>query len=552
MSYLVFARKYRPQTFADILGQEPIVVTLTNAIRQRRIGHAYLFAGPRGTGKTSTARIFAKALNCVEGPTATPCLTCDRCQEITQGRSLDVLEIDGASNRGIDQIRALRELAKFTPAAGAFKIYLIDEVHQITSEGFNALLKILEEPPSHVLFILATTAAHKMPPTILSRCQRYDFRRLPLETITTKIKGIVADEKLEISEDAVIRIARAAAGSLRDAESILDQATAYGGGKISGEDLQALLGTIDEDVFAEAMEALHAKDPVRLLNLVADATNEGSDLVHWTLSFLSFLRNLLVAKIGAGQLGFEDMGQEGIKRLRALSEQFSVEELTIISQILGAVLETMRRVGEPRIPLEMALIRLSTGESVMAVADLVRQLQAVEERLQAGGLPAASKLAPAKLSTVPAAASVPAAAPSAPPSSQSILLEQVVLGWSRLLDHVRRQKASTAAYLGEGRPVAMEGEPPQLVIGFPPGFEFQRDALEKPPSKPLIEQALKELLDYPVRCLFRMDPSAGATGFAAPAPAQQSHPSTPVAPVDPNLLNTVVDLFEGKVLPGSG
>ena len=541
MSYLVFARKYRPQTFSEILGQEPIVTTLTNAIRQKRIGQAYLFSGPRGTGKTSTARIFAKGLNCLKGPTEKPCGTCQQCEEITQGRSLDVLEIDGASNRGIDQIRALRELARFAPAAAAYKVYIIDEVHQITAEGFNALLKTLEEPPPHVLFILATTASHKVPATILSRCQRYDFKRLPLEVISAKIKAVAREERLTMEEEAVIGIARAASGSLRDAESLLDQVAAFTGGRIKAMDLQNLLGTIPADLFSQALEGIRSRDSVALLRLVAQSANAGTDLIQWAFGFLSFMRNVLVAKVGAGPLGFEDLGEEELQRMHALAKGFSIEELTRILQALSSAVETMRRMGEPRIPLETALVRLSTGGPMVAVAELVERLEKLDERLRKGE--------PAQAGTAPAAAQLAAPAPAAedPPTSngQALTLEKIVSVWPALIDQIHQQKASTAAFLGEAVPVTLNAEdPPELVAGFPRGFEFHRDSLSHLQTRQLVEKALAGLLGSAVRLSFKIVESVQKT---AESPQKES----PLK-ADPSWLGSVAELFEGRVLPGEG
>ena len=256
--YLVIARKYRPQTFDDVAGQEPVATTLKNAIQLKKTGHAYLFTGPRGVGKTSMARIFAKALNCKDGPTVTPCGKCTACVEIENSRALDVLEIDGASNRGIDEIRALRENVRFAPAAGKFKIYIIDEVHQITTDGFNALLKTLEEPPAHVKFIFATTAVQKVPATILSRCQRFDFRRISTERIAEVLKDICKKEKIKAEEEALYVIAKAADGSLRDSQTILDQIAAAGDEKISREDVIRSLGALEEESLV-SLTALLAK-----------------------------------------------------------------------------------------------------------------------------------------------------------------------------------------------------------------------------------------------------------------------------------------------------
>ena len=548
MSYLVLARKYRPQTFSEILGQDPIVTTLTHAIQQKRIGQAYLFSGPRGTGKTSTARIFAKALNCQQGPTVKPCLKCSACQEIAGGRSMDVLEIDGASNRGIDQIRALRELAKFSPSSGTFKVYIIDEVHQITAEGFNALLKTLEEPPAHVLFILATTAPHKVPATIISRCQRFEFRRLPLKVIADKLKSVASEEKLKISEEAVAAVAKAAAGSLRDAESILDQVAAFSGGKVEAADVQTLLGTLDEEQFAQATKAVKGGDPVGLLRLVAQAADSGVDLAQWAVGLLSFVRNLLVARVGGGSLGFEEMEPESVQRLQELAQEFSIEELAVIAQALTSAIETMRRVGDPRIPLEMALVRLSSSGSFVSVAELV-------ERLEKLNKPPSTPSTPPRAVSGSKPVSAPAPAPPASPGPAAAVappdpaLEKVTSVWGTLLEQLHGRKAAAAAYLSEGAPVRLKpGDPAELVIGFRKGQEFHCKSLEQMQTRQLIEQCLNDLLGHPVRCLFQVVDALPERPLPIPpvsAPAAQPAGNAP-------LLNSVLELFEGRVLPGEG
>ena len=297
MSYIVFARKYRPQAFDEVIGQSHITTTLANAIAQNRVAHAYIFAGPRGVGKTTTARIFAKALNCEKGPTANPCNKCPSCLEITQGSSLDILEIDGASNRGIDEIRNLRENVKFAPSKGHFKVYIIDEVHMLTIDAFNALLKTLEEPPAHVKFIFATTQAHKVPPTILSRCQRFDFRRISIKDIVESLKAIAKKEGLKVPDDVLILMAKHSDGSMRDAQVVLDQISSFAEGKISLEDASKILGAVSDDILFSLAESIKSKAALKALKIIDDLVNEGKDVAQIVLYFIEHFRDLLVAKI---------------------------------------------------------------------------------------------------------------------------------------------------------------------------------------------------------------------------------------------------------------
>ncbi|MDZ7261147.1 MAG: DNA polymerase III subunit gamma/tau, partial [candidate division KSB1 bacterium] len=299
MSYLVLARKWRPLKFDEVVGQKHVIVTLENAIKSNRLANAYLFSGPRGVGKTTVARILAKAINCEQGPTVTPCNKCASCNEITESRSLDVFEIDGASNRGIDEVRNLRENLRYAPHKGKHKIYIIDEVHMLTTEAFNALLKTLEEPPPNVLFIFATTEPHKVPATILSRCQRFSFKRIPLSEIIQQLKTICQAEHIEIDEESLHLIAKKADGSMRDGQSILDQAVSFCGAKIQVQQVAELLGVIEQELFFELSDLIKRKDVKGGLALAERIFYEGYDVNEFLIGAAEHFRNLLVIKSSA-------------------------------------------------------------------------------------------------------------------------------------------------------------------------------------------------------------------------------------------------------------
>src|SRR5881409_2403954 len=307
MSYEVFARKYRPQTFDDLVGQSHVSRTLKNAVAQNRLAHAYLFVGPRGVGKTSTARILAKSLNCVKGPTITPCGECDNCREIVGGNSLDVIEIDGASNNSVEDVRQLRENVRYAPAKGRYKIYLIDEVHMLSSAAFNALLKTLEEPPEHVKFIFATTEPQKVLPTILSRCQRFDLHRIPANLIAKHLQFIAGKEKIALEPAAAEAVARGAEGGLRDAESMLDQLVAFCGGKITEADVLNIFGFTGTHTVSHLCEAILKLDASAALASIHEQAEAGKDLLRLMSDLISHLRNLLVLKVDAKGLDDELM-----------------------------------------------------------------------------------------------------------------------------------------------------------------------------------------------------------------------------------------------------
>ncbi|HAP93133.1 MAG TPA: DNA polymerase III subunit gamma/tau [Desulfotomaculum sp.] len=412
MAYLALYREWRPQLFQQIVGQEHVTQTLQNALTTGRVSHAYLFCGPRGTGKTTTAKILGKALNCRSRKAAEPCNHCVNCREISAGVSMDVVEIDAASHRGIDEIRDLREKIGFAPAAGEYRVYIIDEVHMLTQEAFNALLKTLEEPPAHVVFILATTEPHKVPLTILSRCQRFDFHRISIQHILDRLQEVVAclrrqaETQVEIEEGALYLIARAAEGSLRDALSILDQVTAFGGKQITVKDIHQILGTVREELLDEVTAALSSGNSGLLLELVASLVEQGKDLRLFVRELLAHLRRMLLLLISP-EAGKEASPSEK-ERMTAQAGLLGQGQLLYLLHILSKTEQDMRWSAQPRILLEVALVQTTHAtvpEPGMGLAQRLMRLEELVEHLMHITLPDDKKQvkidAGGKINTVP-------------------------------------------------------------------------------------------------------------------------------------------------------
>ncbi|MCM8756630.1 MAG: DNA polymerase III subunit gamma/tau [Candidatus Omnitrophica bacterium] len=369
MGYVAFALKYRPQNFDEVVGQEKVVTALKNAILKDRIHHAYLFSGPRGVGKTSLARIFAKSLNCEKGPTILPCEECLSCREITKGTSLDVVEIDGASNRGIDEIRELRETVKLSSAHSRYKIYIIDEVHMLTQEAFNALLKTLEEPPPHVKFIFATTHPQKILPTILSRCQKFQFNLLPIEKIINKLEAIVKKEGIEIDKSILYAIARSSEGSIRDAESLLDQLVPVIMSKIKIEDVISFLGIIDEDTLNKMVKFILEKDITLALDFIQQIIDSGKDLGIFTNALIEHFRYIMIAKVSpktfANLFQISPFTKDYLKKL---SESVTIEDILKIIDLLIEAKELSKKLNSIRIPLELEIVKFSSSNRGMVLS----------------------------------------------------------------------------------------------------------------------------------------------------------------------------------------
>src|SRR5215472_9638423 len=375
MSYQVIARKYRPQTFDDVVGQRNVTDTLKNAILHNRVAHGYIFSGARGVGKTTSARILAKALNCVNGPTVTPCGVCDSCRDIASSNSVDVIEIDAASNRGIDEIRELRETARYLPARDRYKVFIIDEAHMLTSEAFNALLKTLEEPPPRCVFILATTEAHKLPTTIQSRCQHFAFRLIDYSEVVSRLKEVCAAEKIEADEGSLAVLAEAAAGSLRDALSLLDQVIAGCGEKLKEAEVQKLLGIVPAKFLSEMVEAIIAADPERVLGQVHRLASEGHEPAAFLGELTRFIRNLMIARSAGAASPLLEVPADARASLEELSTALAEEDWVRFFQILLRAQGELRYSLEPRFHLELALLKLVHARRLTSLEGLLTELK---------------------------------------------------------------------------------------------------------------------------------------------------------------------------------
>ena len=514
MSYTVFALKWRPQDFESIIGQDHIVGTLKNAIQKDRLAHAYLFTGPRGVGKTSTARILAKALNCKEGPTLKPCQKCPSCLEINQGRALDVIEIDGASNRGIDEIRALRENVKFSPTHGKYKVYIIDEVHQITPDGFNALLKTLEEPPKFVKFIFATTHPQKVIPTIISRCQRMDFRRITVIEIIAQLEKIVRQENLVVDKEVLAAVARSSDGSLRDAESVLDQLVSFSKGSISLKDAISVLGMVEQDVLFTLTDKIIQKDPGAALKLFNEIIDDGKDPGVFLVNLIEHFRNLMVAKVSQADAKLVDLPQEICDRLFKQSQLISLEEIFTTFNILIATQEMTKRLDSQRIPLEISLVRLAHNrlESRGLTAKKPQDNACLPARLGSDhsqshkSQPNLSAVVNLKTQDLPSEKEEPTkqiqveAVKDIPAPIVAVTLEKVKEVWGNIVNNLSKIKMSVSTYLSEGEPTKVQGD--LITVAFPKSCSLHKESLDRKENKTLVEKAASELCNVDLRINF--------------------------------------------------
>ena len=600
MSYQVIARKYRPQRFSDVVGQEHVTQTLGNAIKSGRIAHAYIFCGPRGTGKTTIARIFAKCLNCTGGPNPDFADDDPRCIEITEGRSLDVLEIDGASNNGVEQVRELRDTCKFAPASSKFKIYIIDEVHMLSTAAFNALLKTLEEPPAHVKFMFATTDPEKVLPTILSRCQRFDLRRIPAKLITEALGEIAAKEKVQIDEPALHAIARGADGGMRDAESTLDQLISFCGDKIEESDVLSMFGLTARAAILDIAAAILNSQVDGALRELDRLARSGKDLSRLLGDLLNHFRNLLVFKVSNGDLSLLEVSEAEARSLAAQSKLGDAEALTRILEVLTDAEGRLREVTSKKILLEVVMLKAIQARNAVSIDAVLQRLQtmrgdalsggnpvhrptkpaapapesAPEEPPPSGGFaalreslaPESKPAAPVQKTPVPAPVSRPAQ-PQMQAEAAELAGDALENLWHQVVDAIGRASPFAKSYFIEAHPVSFAKH--ILTIGFDPEFADHLALVDNAKNRELVQHKLAELGHH--RAMVKFIESPEPPGRLRPVPAdaepaqQASEPATGAAdakkparaqsgPIDMEafkndpLIKKALEIFKGQIV----
>lgn len=580
MSYLVLARKWRPQKFEDVVNQKHVVLTLQNALKTNRLANAYLFAGPRGIGKTTIARILAKAINCEKATKDNPCNQCDSCNDITEGRSLDVFEIDGASNRGIDEVRNLRESLKYAPNPGKYKIYIIDEVHMLTTEAFNALLKTLEEPPSRVMFMFATTEPHKVPATIISRCQRFDFKRISINEIIQQLKHVCVQEQIDIDDDSLHLIARKAEGSMRDSQSLLDQAISFCGTKIVANDIIDILGVIDWEIYFNFTNNITDNDLKGAFQLVEDIFNNGHDLVEFLLGVNEHLRNILITKT-VGSVDFIEASDNYRQRYKELTTQFEEQDLLRLIQIASDAQYGIKRSTNPRLYLEMVVTKMIQLDKVQKIDTLIHSIDILKEKILEDNRTVTNNTKTSSFSTNQAKVPLPlnnavidqkksleseknvirdvqdkttsqtVAEKKAVQSSLNqieevderdsrVTIEMIEKQWSHIIEEIKKQKIALGSFLNEGWPERIDGS--ELIVAFGMENGFHISSINR--NRRSIEEIIREVIGSPIRikCI-QSQPTSEKNSVVSNGNSYVEKLGQKIP-----LIKTIIDEFDGELV----
>jgi DNA polymerase III subunit gamma/tau len=572
--YVVLARRYRPRNFGEILGQDSVARTLQHAIETGRVAHAYLFAGPRGVGKTSMARILAKAICCLksDGPTTEPCGECELCRAAATGDDLDVIEIDGASNGGIEKVRELRDNARFTPARARAKIYIIDEVHMVSTAAFNALLKILEEPPEHVKFIFATTEAHKVPATILSRCQRFDFRRIPARVIAAHLRRICEAEGVEAPDEVLGGIARASNGGMRDAQSLLDQMITLSEAELRADDLESLIGTVTQGRMDQVTQAVGENAAGDAIRVFEETYDRGIDPVEFMKQSLETVRNFLVLLTCGEDTDLVDMTPEAQITAAKIARLWGLPRVLYGLGLFADTLKTIKAVGEGRALAELALVKLSSAGNLRSLDDILKDLEELRKKV---GRPSARAAAtPVAAPAAPATRAAPTAAPTAEPGAEERVLfksaalpdegpesddrpafdlDTVRASWSEVVDRVQRESSAVGSFLASSKVLGLTDN--AVSVGFVPAARFQKAQLDDADRIRVVEEVLKEFFGRPLRLKTAVTEAAGEVDQKEDAPAPSEEEGSRRVTREEMLkierepiINTIKELFMARLV----
>ena len=507
--YQALYRRFRPKTFDQVLGQEHITTTLKNQIINQNIGHAYIFSGTRGTGKTSTAKIFARAVNCTHSIDGNPCNTCEICSGLLDESIMDVIEMDAASNNSVDDIRELREKVKYPPSKARYKVYIIDEVHMLSDSAFNALLKTLEEPPKHLIFILATTEVEKLPQTILSRCQRFDFKRVTTKDIVKNLNNICGEIGIEVEESALNLIARNSDGAMRDALSLLDQCISFGEGTLTYEDALKTLGIANEDLLFNLVDNIEEKNLEKALHIVDDIIQNGKDINQFIKDLIYHFRNLMIAKTSTNPLDIIDLEKETVGRYKEQSENISLPFILKALQILNEGQNQAKWSSQPRIILEMVVVKLIELRDELTLAQRIEKLEKV---IESGNIKVSQKKEPIEKvkSEKPSKKEVPIQNEKKEVEEEKMIIDDgkeiniahIKREWENVLKVIKKKRISTQALLLEGSPMDYQNN--ILTIGFKEGYGLHREALGKKDNKEFVEKSVSNYFNKNIRVEFVM------------------------------------------------
>jgi DNA polymerase III subunit gamma/tau len=562
MAYQVLALKYRPLRFEDVIAQEHVTKTLARAVATGRVAHGYLFAGPRGTGKTTTARILAKALNCIEGPTPTPCNQCSICKEITSGSSLDVLEIDAASNTGVDDVRTLRENIRYLPTSGKKRVFIIDEVHRLSGSAFDALLKTLEEPPEHAVFIFATTDPHKVPQTILSRTQRYDFRRVKTADLAAHMEKLAKLENIDVEPEALFLIARKGEGSVRDSLSLFDQMIALVDGKITRQATAETLGIVDRQIFTRLLDIIAAGKTEPVFELVQMLFDSGADITEFVNDFIDYLRNLLVQKSAADPDVLLDVSAAEKEALIKQAAYFTEADILRMMQILSELLADLKKGYDERTFLEICLVRLVRMESSITLQEVIERLNRLSASASGPAPAAPTTLFDSVKPAAPRAASPRNPSPPPPPvppqkfpdadnsdTTQDIgrplNLPRVQMDWPRFLDVLKRRKPMVASMLTMGKVRSVVDNTITIIFGS--NQATNKQIAEKAENRSIIEEALRDFFKLTVRVEYQLDRMDATPAETIPAREYPTLDAEEIYKDDPELRQMIEEI-NGEII----